>query len=61
MENIKFGTSEYYRNYEELEVLGEGCIGLVKALKNKITGEEFAVKKVMTSDEEIICNVIENI
>jgi calcium/calmodulin-dependent protein kinase I len=41
-----------------MEVLGEGCIGLVKAIVDIRTGEQFAVKKVTTNDEEIICNVI---
>lgn len=43
--------------YDEQEVLGEGCIGLVKAIKRKSDGKLFAVKIVKTSDEEIVKNV----
>lgn len=58
MENISFEPTKYTSQFTEMEELGEGCIGLVRALENNITGERFAVKKVTTSDEEIICNVI---
>jgi calcium/calmodulin-dependent protein kinase I len=39
---------DYLNVYEVLDVLGEGCIGLVKRIRNKKTGEYFAVKMVAT-------------
>ena len=38
-------------------MLGEGCIGLVKKVISQLSNEEYAVKKVVTDDEEIIFNV----
>ena len=43
--------------YEELEVLGEGTVGLVKRCTRKSDDKEFAVKIVRTNDEEIIMMV----
>jgi calcium/calmodulin-dependent protein kinase I len=45
-------------SYTELGILGEGCIGLVKAVERKSDKKLFAVKIVKTNDEEIIKNVI---
>lgn len=41
----------------EGEILGEGCIGLVKSLTRKTDGYEFACKTVKTDAEEIVKNV----
>jgi len=54
---ITFGLADYHKKYEEQEILGEGCIGLVKALVDRTTGERWAVKQVTTTDEEIVSNV----
>ena len=51
------GKHKHYRSYEELEILGEGCIGLVKCVRRKSDGLLFAVKIVKTGDEEIVKNV----
>jgi calcium/calmodulin-dependent protein kinase I len=40
-----------------MEVLGEGCIGLVRTVKRKRDECLFAVKIVKTNDEEIVKNV----
>lgn len=40
------------------EVLGEGCVGLVKRAVKNDTNEEYAVKIVRTRDEETILNVM---
>jgi calcium/calmodulin-dependent protein kinase I len=57
MAQIRFSSEEYYRNYEELRTLGEGCIGLVKSIKRISDEAKFAVKQVTTDDEEIVRNV----
>ena len=44
-------------SYIEEEVLGEGCIGLVKSIRRKSDSQVFAVKTVKTTDEEIVKNV----
>jgi calcium/calmodulin-dependent protein kinase I len=41
----------------EEEILGEGCIGLVKSIRRKSDSKVFAVKIVKTTDEEIVKNV----
>ncbi|CAD8099180.1 unnamed protein product [Paramecium sonneborni] len=51
-------TKEFDNNYDILEVLGEGCLGLVKKIIHKTTQELFAVKIVQTQDDEIIRNMI---
>ncbi|CAD8093148.1 unnamed protein product [Paramecium primaurelia] len=55
---IKFELSEYNEKYTEGEVLGEGCIGLVKSITRKIDGQELACKTVKTDAEEIVKNMI---
>lgn len=47
-ENIIPNTKEFFENYEVCERLGEGCLGLVKRVVHKTTGQEFAVKIVAT-------------
>ena len=44
MELISFDVTKYFNEYEEREVLGEGCIGLVKLLIELRTGNKYAVK-----------------
>ncbi|CAD8165795.1 unnamed protein product [Paramecium octaurelia] len=51
-------TKEFHENYDILEVLGEGCLGLVKRIIQKSTQDLFAVKIVQTQDDEIIRNMI---
>lgn len=58
MTRIRFSTDQYYRDYEELKTLGEGCIGLVKSIRRKADDAKFAVKQVTTDDEEIVRNVL---
>lgn len=41
---ISFDMSKYFIEYEEKEILGEGCIGLVKCLVELKTGDKYAVK-----------------
>ncbi|EAR90042.2 Serine/Threonine kinase domain protein (macronuclear) [Tetrahymena thermophila SB210] len=43
--------------YELKEILGEGCVGLVKKAVRKSDGQVFAVKTVRTRDEETIENI----
>ncbi len=43
--------------YEELEILGEGCVGLVKKCRSLKDDKFYAVKIVRTRDEETIFNV----
>ncbi|CAD8118147.1 unnamed protein product [Paramecium sonneborni] len=57
-ENIVPNTKEFFEEYEMHERLGEGCLGLVKRVVQKRTGQEFAVKIVATQDDEIIRNMI---
>ncbi|CAD8068673.1 unnamed protein product [Paramecium primaurelia] len=49
---------KFDQEYEMMEILGEGCLGLVKRIVNKHTKEEYAVKIVQTQDDEIIRNMI---
>ncbi|CAK85880.1 unnamed protein product (macronuclear) [Paramecium tetraurelia] len=49
-------TKEFHQNYDMLEVLGEGCLGLVKKIIHKTTQNLYAVKIVQTQDDEIIRN-----
>ena len=49
---------DYVNNYLEGEILGEGCIGLVKSVTRKSDGREFACKAVKTDSEEIVKKVI---
>lgn len=35
---------KFDEEYEMMEILGEGCLGLVKRIVNKNTQEEYAVK-----------------
>ncbi|CAK66762.1 unnamed protein product (macronuclear) [Paramecium tetraurelia] len=58
VENIVPNTKEFFEEYEMHERLGEGCLGLVKRVVLKRTGQEFAVKIVATQDDEIIRNMI---
>ncbi|CAD8207433.1 unnamed protein product [Paramecium pentaurelia] len=58
VENIVPNTKEFFEEYEMHERLGEGCLGLVKRVVQKKTGQEFAVKIVATQDDEIIRNMI---
>ncbi|CAD8117575.1 unnamed protein product [Paramecium sonneborni] len=58
VENIVPNTKEFFEEYEMHERLGEGCLGLVKKVVQKRTGQEFAVKIVATQDDEIIRNMI---
>ncbi|CAK74290.1 unnamed protein product (macronuclear) [Paramecium tetraurelia] len=51
-------TKKFDQEYEMMEILGEGCLGLVKRIINKQTKEEYAVKIVQTQDDEIIRNMI---
>ena len=50
----------YTNNIEEFyifkEILGEGCVGLVKKVIRKKDNKEFAIKIVNTKDEETIGN-----
>lgn len=63
---IKFSLEDYQKKYHfvsniisyvEEEVLGEGCIGLVKSIRRRSDQKAFAVKIVKTTDEEIVKNV----
>ncbi|CAK74434.1 unnamed protein product (macronuclear) [Paramecium tetraurelia] len=49
-------TKEFHENYDILEVLGEGCLGLVKKIIHKTSQDLYAVKIVQTQDDEIIRN-----
>ncbi|CAD8117498.1 unnamed protein product [Paramecium sonneborni] len=55
---IKFDMSKYHENYIDGEILGEGCIGLVRSVTRKQDGSEFACKIVKTDAEEIVKNMI---
>ncbi|EAR95768.2 Serine/Threonine kinase domain protein (macronuclear) [Tetrahymena thermophila SB210] len=44
--------------FEELDILGEGCVGLVKKVKRISDGELFACKMVKLKDEETVLQVI---
>lgn len=48
---------EYHTKYVEGDILGEGCIGLVKSVKRKSDDFEFACKTVKTDSEEIVKKV----
>lgn len=48
---------EYHNKYIEGDILGEGCIGLVKSVKRKSDNFEFACKTVKTDNEEIVKKV----
>ncbi|KAM3146386.1 hypothetical protein pb186bvf_001355 [Paramecium bursaria] len=56
--NIFFDLKQYSEMYIEKEILGEGCIGLVKTVIRKSDNQQFAVKIVKTDDEEIVKNMI---
>ncbi|CAK80762.1 unnamed protein product (macronuclear) [Paramecium tetraurelia] len=49
---------EYHNKYIEGDVLGEGCIGLVKSVKRRSDGFELACKTVKTDSEEIVKKMI---
>ena len=55
---IKFDMNEYHEKYKEGDILGEGCIGLVRSIVRKRDGYEFACKTVKTDAEEIVKNVL---
>ncbi|CAD8098248.1 unnamed protein product [Paramecium sonneborni] len=57
-QSICADIKKFEEEYEMMEILGEGCLGLVKRIVNKKTQEEFAVKIVQTQDDEIIRNMI---
>ncbi|KAL4508229.1 hypothetical protein ABPG72_021602 [Tetrahymena utriculariae] len=44
--------------FEELDILGEGCVGIVKKVKRISDGELFACKMVKLKDEETVLQVI---
>ena len=56
-DKIFLDVSQFFAEYEILNVLGEGCIGLVKRVMQSKTGLFYAVKMVSTTDEEVIRNV----
>ncbi|CAD8069289.1 unnamed protein product [Paramecium primaurelia] len=49
---------KFDEEYEMMEILGEGCLGLVKRIVHKQSQIEYAVKIVQTQDDEIIRNMI---
>lgn len=50
-----FYVRGFFKNiYEELNVLGSGCSGVVRRVKKVSTGEYFASKKVKIKSEETI-------
>ncbi|CAK76827.1 unnamed protein product (macronuclear) [Paramecium tetraurelia] len=49
---------KFDEDYEMMEILGEGCLGLVKRIVHKQSQIEYAVKIVQTQDDEIIRNMI---
>ncbi|CAD8174500.1 unnamed protein product [Paramecium octaurelia] len=49
---------KFEEEYEMMEILGEGCLGLVKRIVHKQSQIEYAVKIVQTQDDEIIRNMI---
>lgn len=49
---------KFSERFEELNVLGEGTVGLVKKCMEKSTRKFYAVKIVRTTDEEILENMI---
>ncbi|KAL4475774.1 hypothetical protein ABPG72_011551 [Tetrahymena utriculariae] len=52
------GSKESFENYYELQdVLGEGCVGLVRKAIKITDQSEYAVKIVRTRDEETIMNI----
>lgn len=55
--NIIPSIQVFHKEYEVTDKLGEGCLGLVKKVIHRETGQEFAIKIVTTTDEEIIRNV----
>lgn len=44
--------------FEESEILGTGCTGIVRRVTRLITGEQFACKRVKLKDEETVQQVI---
>ena len=57
LEYICPNVTSFDNEYDVYEVLGEGCLGLVKRIVHKESLMEFAVKIVRTQDDEIIRNV----
>ena len=50
-------VTSFDNEYDVYEILGEGCLGLVKRIVHRESKMEFAVKIVCTQDDEIIRNV----
>ena len=48
VDTIVPNVKEFFEDYEMHERLGEGCLGLVKRVVEKKSGQEFAVKIVAT-------------
>ncbi|KAL4508228.1 hypothetical protein ABPG72_021601 [Tetrahymena utriculariae] len=56
--NIYYIMGNFHLYYQEFEILGEGCVGLVKKVRKISTGEYFACKTVKLKDEETVMQVI---
>ncbi|KAL4454207.1 hypothetical protein ABPG74_012164 [Tetrahymena malaccensis] len=57
--NVFYINGNFHEYYREIEILGEGCVGLVKKVERLSDGKIFASKMVKTKDEEeVVLNVI---
>ncbi|KAL4500362.1 hypothetical protein ABPG72_003313 [Tetrahymena utriculariae] len=57
--NVFYINGNFNEYYREIEILGEGCVGLVKKVERVSDGKIFASKMVKTKDEEeVVLNVI---
>jgi serine/threonine protein kinase len=56
--NIQYLKEGFDKFFEEKEILGEGCMGLVRRVIKLENNQQYACKMVKTNDEETIKNVI---
>lgn len=54
---VKMSVQRFSDRFEELEVLGEGTVGLVKKCRDTETDKLYAVKMIQTRDEEMVLNM----
>lgn len=52
LESVFYINSGFSDLYEEMEILGEGCVGIVRRVIRRSDSAVFACKMVRTNDEE---------